>query len=346
MQEIQYKSFSLRTHQKNWFLNNTNVCQFELTFGCGLHCRHCYTDCYNQEKYLKRELTTPQIKLILDKVFKAGVIWVCFTGGDPLTRKDFLEIYNYAKDKGFLITIFTNGYSMNKKIINLLKKKPPFVIELTLNAVNERLYEDISLVKGSFKKVQNNILLMLQANLPLKIKTLITRENVSEVPRIKKYLRTLGLKFYPSIRINARLNGDRTPCNLRISPEDLQKSDGRKSQCEDCKSNQNLAIQRKNKSLFRCAISGGDGIYIDPYGNTFACSLIREPKYNLLNTDINFAKNRLISLIRNKLEDLDSKCNHCRFREKCFWCPGQALVETGRLTTPINYYCQLAKRYG
>ncbi|MFQ5868041.1 MAG: radical SAM protein, partial [bacterium] len=87
MREIQYKTFSLRTHKKNWLLKRPNVCQFELTFGCNLHCKHCYTDCYNKPDCLKKELKTGEVKFILDKVYKAGVIWLCFTGGDPLTRK-------------------------------------------------------------------------------------------------------------------------------------------------------------------------------------------------------------------------------------------------------------------
>ncbi|GAF88367.1 unnamed protein product, partial [marine sediment metagenome] len=116
MREIQYKTFSLRTHKINWLLKRPNVCQFELTFGCNLHCKHCYTDCYNKPAYLKKELKTREVKFILDKVYKAGVIWLCFTGGDPLTRKDFLDIYSDAKDKGFIITLFTNGYSMTEEI--------------------------------------------------------------------------------------------------------------------------------------------------------------------------------------------------------------------------------------
>lgn len=108
MEEIQYKTFSLNTHKKNWQINNPNVCQFELTFKCGLHCKYCYTDCYNKPDYSKDELSTKEIKLILNKVYDAGVIRLCFTGGDPLARKDFLDIYAYAKIKGFIITIFTN----------------------------------------------------------------------------------------------------------------------------------------------------------------------------------------------------------------------------------------------
>ncbi|MEA3560790.1 MAG: radical SAM protein [Candidatus Omnitrophota bacterium] len=129
MKEIQYKTFSLRTHKKNWRIKRSNVCQFELTFKCGLNCSYCYVSCYNKPECIKNELTTKGVKFILDKVYNAGIIWLCLTGGDPLTREDFLEIYSYAKNKGLIITIFTNGYSMTKEIADYLEKRPPFVKE-------------------------------------------------------------------------------------------------------------------------------------------------------------------------------------------------------------------------
>jgi len=215
MKEIRYKAFSLRTHKENWRIKRPNVCQFELTFRCNLRCRHCYSDCYNKEEYIKRELTTSQVELLIDKVYNSGVIWLCFTGGDSLTRQDFLELYSYAKDKGFLITIFTNAYSMTKEIIKYLKKKPPFVIEMTMNAVTKESYEKISQVEGSFEKVMQGLNLILKAKLPLKIKTQITRDNLGEIPDIKKFIEGSSLKFRPSYDLHARLNGDLTPCNLR-----------------------------------------------------------------------------------------------------------------------------------
>jgi len=63
MKEIQYRTFSLKTHKKNWRAANPNICQFEVTFQCGLHCRHCYTNCYNNSEYIKKELVFKDIKL-------------------------------------------------------------------------------------------------------------------------------------------------------------------------------------------------------------------------------------------------------------------------------------------
>lgn len=352
MREIQYKTFSLRTHKKNWLLKRPNVCQFELTFGCNLRCKHCYTDCYNKPAYLRKELKTKEVKFILDKVYKSGVIWLCFTGGDPLTRKDFLDIYSYARDKGFIITVFTNGYSMTGEIARYFKKKPPFVIEMTLNAVTEDLYQKISQVKGSLEKVMKGIDLILKENLPLKIKTQIIKDNLEEVPKIKKFIKELGLKFRPSSDLHARLNGDSAPCNLRISPQEALRLNGKRPLSDNgCRLWQKredtpplLSEQGRQKSdLFRCAIGGGDGINLDPYGNMFLCNLIRKPAFNLLKIDIEYASNKLLPLVRNRKFVSNSKCKGCNLREFCSWCPGRAYLEAGNEEASIPYYCERTK---
>ncbi len=341
MRGIQYRRFSLTTHEKNLRLNRASVCQFELTFRCGLHCKHCYTDCYNKRVYIKKELKTGQIKLILDKIHKAGVIWLCFTGGDPLTRSDFPDIYSYAKDKGFIITVFTNGYSMTDKVIKHFEEKPPFVIEITLNAVTEDLYERISRVEGSFVRVMKAINLILEKNLPLKIKTQITKDNFEELPKIENFTRTLGLQFTPSHILDPRLDGDLIPCNLRVSPyEVLSLNKGKRLQDKEC----DLRLNKNTRSyLFHCAIGGGDSFFIGPYGDIFLCNLIRAPKSSLLEKDVEDALNRLLPRVREKKFRTASKCKDCSLRKICYWCPGRAYLEHGDMEKPIKYYCTLAE---
>lgn len=373
MREIQYKAFSWRTHKKNWHLKSPNVCQFELTFRCGLHCKHCYTDCYNTlshsdpdlergeregEESQKRffvagapqndrgELNTAQVKFILDKVFNAGVIWLCFTGGDPLTRKDFLEIYAYAKNKGFIITVFTNAYSMTEEIADHLEKSPPFVIEITLNAVTQGLYEKISRVKGSFKKAMAGIELITQRKLPLKIKTQVIKDNFDELGKIKEFVENLGQDFRPSVFLQARLDGNLMPSDLRISAQEVLSLSGRNGAIkDDCGLLSPTSASRPANNLFQCAIGGGDGAHIDPYGNLFPCICIREPKINLLKASFEQARNSILSWVRGKTFTIDSKCKICGIRNNCGICPGKALLETGSLEKPVEWFCELAKAY-
>ena len=311
---------------------------------------------------MKRELTTTQVKFVIDKIYDSGAIWLCFTGGDPLTRPDFLDIYSYAKDKGFLITIFTNAYSMSKRIANYLKKRPPFVIEITLNAISKKLYEFISQIKGSYDKTTEGLNLILERNLPLKIKTQMTKDNLKELPKIKEFIEKLGLNFRPSAFLHARLDGDLFPCSLRIRPEEVIRLDRRvdlDSIKEECGSTDNQAneqnglnehngnnrlnvLNKRNDYLFRCAIGGGDGIHIDPYGNIIPCNCIREPKMNLLKESIEGARRNILDWVRGRKVNADSKCKNCSIKDLCYNCSGKALLETGNLEGQSEWCCELA----
>lgn len=78
------------------------------------------------------ELTYKEHCRILDEVSAAGCLQVCFTGGEMFIRKDFLDIYTYAKRKGMLVTLFTNGTLSTPQITDYLVNWRPFSIEITL----------------------------------------------------------------------------------------------------------------------------------------------------------------------------------------------------------------------
>ena len=96
MREQEYKDFSLRVHMKG--TRRPIVGQFELTHRCNLRCRHCYI----VNNHQKRELTYVELCRIFDEVHAEGCLWLCLTGGDPLLREDFQDIYRYAYRKGFI----------------------------------------------------------------------------------------------------------------------------------------------------------------------------------------------------------------------------------------------------
>src|SRR5206468_11496851 len=94
---IEYKEFSLDVHTHAEHTRTVVNAQIELTYGCNLHCVHCYTDCYNRPDLIKREMRYAEVTSILDQLAAEGCLWVCFTGGEIFMRKDFLDIYGYAK---------------------------------------------------------------------------------------------------------------------------------------------------------------------------------------------------------------------------------------------------------
>jgi radical SAM protein with 4Fe4S-binding SPASM domain len=353
MQKEQYKTFSLGAHKKNWKNKKPSVCQFELTFKCGLHCSHCYTDCYNKPSLIKKELDTRRIKSIIDKLYDLGILWLCFTGGDPLERGDFLEIYSYAKKRGFLITIFTTGYSMTGEIAGYLEKMPPFVIEITVNGSQKETYEKVTQVAGSFEKAMKGLNLILRKNLPLKVKTMALSHNFEDLAGIKDFLAGNRIKFRPSALLHARLNGDKSPCGLRLEPEEINKVDklfALDSMEEDDDGAEVHNIHKRQpvfgNRLFQCAMGSTDGLNLDPYGNMFPCACIRNPAVNFLDSDPQVIKKIIFQTfpkIAGREFKTISPCRNCDLKSLCLKCPGKALLETGDMEAPVEYFCELAR---
>ncbi|MFH0798810.1 MAG: radical SAM protein [Pseudomonadota bacterium] len=337
MKKILYKTFSRRAHHENSSRRCPSVCQYELTFGCDYHCNYCFADCHNNAASTAKELCTEGVKAVLKEMGRAGVLWVCFTGGDPLTRGDFREIYSFAKRRGFIITIFTNGYRMDEEMAGFLKKNPPFAIEITLNAVTGALYERISQKRGSFEKAMRGIELAAGAGLPLKLKTQVTKDNLAEIEGIRSFAKKAGVPHGFSTRLFCRLNGDAHPCGLRISPAEILSLRG-KAEKRPCPED---GRRNHSESLFRCQGGKGGGVNVDPYGKAFFCHLIREPSFRLLETGLGAAL-EAFSRHRNAEIAPDSKCRGCAVRDRCRICPGIAFLETGRMDAPVEYFCDLA----
>ena len=73
----------------------------------------------------RNELSYEEHCRILDEITEAGCLWLLYTGGEIFARKDFLGIYTYAKKKGFLITLFTNGIFVTPEIADYLSEWRP-----------------------------------------------------------------------------------------------------------------------------------------------------------------------------------------------------------------------------
>jgi MoaA/NifB/PqqE/SkfB family radical SAM enzyme len=343
MKETAYRNFSLKAHTNLSVCGRPGVCQFELTYACGLHCTHCYTDCYNRSSRIKSELRTKDVKRALDGIRELGVVWLCLTGGDPVARPDFGEIYRYCKEKGFIVTVFTSGYFCDRKIVDLFKESPPFSIEITLNAVTRSLYEKITHVRGSFGRVMKNFHSMRRAGFALTIKSQVTRENVAALPQIKKFAARYKVRFLPDASLYPRLDGNQSPCSLRISPREVLRVYGFDIPREGrCLRNEERYKSSRN-DLFPCAVRGGSGFSVDPYARMFLCPLLRIFNRDILAADVKEEYAKLLTDLRALKFVSRSACRSCDyFSEICLWCPGRAYMESGDWEQPVAYLCELA----
>jgi len=324
--------------------------QIELTYRCNLDCIHCY--CKGSEDKGK-ELTTGEWKEILDEIHQEGCVWLALTGGEPLIREDFLEIYAYAKEKGFIITIFTNGCLLTEEIINYLKKSPPYCIEITLNGITKNTYEAITQIPGSFSKAIEVIQKLAKNKLPLKLKVNCLKQNRHQVGKLKKWTEDLlgrpaenkyHFKYDPMIY--PRLNGDKTPCQYRLSFEEMLEV---KRQDPDIYQEYQKGlhsdfpeVERDRSFLYYCN-SWMSHFFINPYGRLKFCICSDKLSVDLKTTSFSEGFYKRFPQILNERFKTNSKCQNCHLRPICYYCPARAYLETGDGEAPVPYYCELAK---
>lgn len=321
--------------------------QIELTHRCVLRCPYCYIEPYRSDDYYDKELDTGDWKMILDQLYQEGCMSLTFTGGDPLLREDFNDLYLHARKKAFIITVFTNAISLNDETIDLFKKYRPFSMEITLNSLKEERFDALTGTKGNFEVSINNIKKALGEGLPIILKTNGMKINKDEVIEIKEFAkRLLGEKRYKfDTYITPALNGDKGPLKYRLSPEELI---GLEESDEEIKkaiieSYEEDPIIRPNKdSLYRCN-TWLTSFFIDPYGKLKFCHLTGKFSTDLTKHSFKTGFYEVFSkLIRARFKKA-TRCRSCEFVSECMACPARSFLEVGDEESPVEYFCQLAR---
>jgi MoaA/NifB/PqqE/SkfB family radical SAM enzyme len=161
VEQLTYGQFSADLHQRQSGERVPLQVSIEVTRRCPLECLHCYNNLPMGDLEAKgREMTKEEHFRVLDELVEMGCFWILYTGGEIFTRKDFLEIYTYAKKKGFLITLFTNGTIINEQIADYLAEWPPFAIEITLYGRTRQTYEALTRIPGSYDRCLRGIKLL------------------------------------------------------------------------------------------------------------------------------------------------------------------------------------------
>ncbi|NOZ64474.1 MAG: radical SAM protein [Caldiserica bacterium] len=342
VKEIPYKEESISLHDKIWQKGKVAQCQIELTFRCSHRCNYCYIPPPLLEgKEKGKELNTEAWKKLIDKIVSSGVQWISFTGGDPFTREDFLEIYLHAKKKGTFINILTNAGNINKETAKFLKLYRPFTIEVTLNSIKEDTFEKITRVKGSLKKAMEGIFLLKEFSLPFKIKFKVLTLNLKEMEAVAKFSRELKVPFNFNFLVYPRLDGSTEPLKYRLTPETIKEEFFQKDEYPPPSLHLPEGDKRK---IFKCG-AGTWSFSISPEGKVMVCPFLREysfsPKGNLLKEFKD-----LSHTLREKNFTKNTPCSRCSLFYFCSWCPAIAFLETGDYQKNIPYYCKLTRILG
>ena len=317
---------------------------FELTDRCNLSCVHCYINQPAADREIKsRELTTDQVKGILDQMADAGCLFLTFTGGEALLREDFPEIYMHARQRGFLVTLFTNGALITPRIADLLASSRPQLVEITLYGATRETYEQVTQVKGSYESCLNGIRLLKERHIPLALKTILLRSKLRELKQMRAMVAGLGLEFRYDGVLWPRLDKTGDQEDNQISMQDLialdQQNPERLREWARIKDSFSGQLIRADL-VYNCG-AGLHSFHVDSTGQMSICTMSRNPAWNLL--EVSFSEVwQKIGTLRETKRKLATVCQTCTIGGLCGQCPGWSQAVHGDDETPVDFVCALA----
>lgn len=348
--------------------------ELEVTARCNNDCRHCYINLpANDRSARSKELSLHEIEIIADQAAELGAIWCTITGGEPLLRPDFSDIYLALKQKGFLLTVFTNACLINDNIIQLFKRYPPRDLEITVYGVTKKTYESVTRTPGSFNAFICGLQLLDSNGIAYTLKAMTLKSNFHELESIREFCleRTkLPFRYDPLLH----LRYDRDPVRNaeiiqeRLSPDEvvaLEMADRSRFQsmlkncdhlivpekinfdeCVACKELNTCVEYATFSKLFHCGIGVGE-FSISYDGQLRLCSTLSAPgtTFDLRSGSLQDGLTRLFNNVRGMHTNsprLLKTCKSCKIVNLCLWCPATAYLETGDMEGEMVFYCRVA----
>ncbi len=347
MKTLAYADFSSRLHDASAGKRIPVNATLELTYRCNNNCVHCFCSLPANDPSAARELSTAEIRGLFDGLASMGTLWLLMTGGEPLLRPDFEEIYLHAKKKGFLITLFTNGTTVDEDVVGLLSKYPPFVVEITLYGATEETYEKVTRVKGSYKKCLRGIEKILQAGIQLKLKTMALAVNQHEIAEMDRMAREWGCEFRFDPVIQKRIDGNdySTPESCRISPEEVVQLDKTfPKRMEEYRKFCDRFITKPagSRRLYRCG-AGVGSVHVNPCGLATGCSMMVRNGFSVREHSLEWIWKEGIRSVIEREKDFRIPCDDCRLVNLCGQCAAWSLLENGTAEKEVEYLCKIAK---
>ena len=139
--------------------------QFELTPLCNFGCKMCYVHLEKEQLKGRSILSIEQWKGLMGQAVEAGMLYATLTGGECLAYPGFRELYLYLQNQGCQMTVMTNGFLLDEKLIQFFVEHRPYVLQITLYGGSEEAYERVT-GQRAFKTVRDHAKLAVDAGLP------------------------------------------------------------------------------------------------------------------------------------------------------------------------------------
>ncbi|MBR5125599.1 MAG: radical SAM protein [Oscillospiraceae bacterium] len=343
-------------HRKGKILGMPISGVFELTARCNFNCPMCYVHMTPEQlKASGRQELTAQQWLDFAKAAKdRGMVFALLTGGEPMVRKDFFEIYDGMRKMGLMISINSNGSMLKGEILERFLEAPPARFNISLYGGCNETYQTMCGLPV-YDQVKENIRVLRQAGVDVSLNLSITPYNKDDLAQIYADAVDLDVNvkassyMYPSVRVN----GEQYGCGNRLSCADSARYsvawDELRFPEEEFRLRAEALMQLKAPEQEGCPLEEGEGIRCRAGATTFwmtwdgkmlPCGMLTTPVAYPLEVGFDAAWDQIraeTAKIRTP-----AKCVNCDYKEICGACAAVYFTETGRFDVAPQYVCDRA----
>jgi len=331
----------------------------DLTYRCNNSCLHCWLKLPADAPERKSEMSFDEISAFVDEARKMGCRKWSISGGEPMIRPDFSDIFEMITSKCIGYSLNTNGTLITPEIAKLMTRKGTKMV--ALYGATTETYEKVTGNPRGFEQAIRGFSYLNEAGAGFIVQLIPMRANWHEWEKMQELAKSLSKNwrvgapwlFLSSCGLPER---NRQIEAQRLDPADVVELDKPNPSYDERLLEINNAetpascgfVSPNDDRLFAGCIANRRDFHIDPYGGISWCSFIKDPmlRYDLKKGSVMDAWENFIPSCADKVQGGDEwrkHCGSCDNRSSCRWCAVYSYLETGRYSAPVPYLCSVAK---
>ena len=331
---------------------------FELTPLCNLSCRMCYVRMTARQVRDSGGLLTVEDWLRLaDEARRLGTLYLLITGGEPFVYPGFDELYPQLIERGFIISVNTNGTLIDEKHVSFLAAKPPARVNITLYGASAQTYQSLCGDGSCYERAVAAIKRLTAAGVKVRINATFTQYNIHDREAIYEFADSLKLPVSEAVYMFPPVRRDEAALERfsRLDPEyagDLIFDRFRRTTDEA------KLLRRCNAAAAQLASAVGTTVlppvgqpmkcragraafWITYNGQMRACGMMPLPTADAVTSG--FEKSWHMIVTETEKITLAKECSACIYKEYCTICAAMAYCETGKFDKIPKYTCKMTQ---
>lgn len=164
-----------------------------LTKRCNLGCAHCYLDAGMREAGGSDELTTDEVIKAIDEIADlSDETMIVLTGGEPMLRRDLLDLAAHSASRGLMVVIGTNGLMLTEKRAGALQQAGVAGVGISLDSLDPDYHDQFRGAPGAWAKTMAAIDACRAVGLSFQLHFSVMEENAHELDDMIAFARSSG----------------------------------------------------------------------------------------------------------------------------------------------------------